>query len=62
MKACRTLVMEDDPLMGMLRIDLLEKMGCDICAIAATAADDATAAAQYRPDQVIAGVRVDDGR
>jgi DNA-binding response OmpR family regulator len=61
MKACRVLIMEDDPLIGMLVAQLLEEMGYDVCAIAATAADGVTAAAQYRPDLVIADARLGDG-
>jgi DNA-binding response OmpR family regulator len=61
MKACRVLVMEDDPLIGMLLVELLGEKGYDVCAIAATAADGVTAAAQYRPDLVIADVRLGDG-
>jgi DNA-binding response OmpR family regulator len=61
MKAFRVLMMEDDPLIGMLVAELLEEMGYDVCAIAATAADGVTAAAQYRPDLVIADVRLGDG-
>jgi DNA-binding response OmpR family regulator len=61
MKACRILIMEDDPLIGMLIAELLEAKGYDLCAIAATAADGVTAAAQYRPDLVIADVRLGDG-
>ena len=61
MKTCRVLIMEDDPLIGMLVAELLEEMGYDVCAIAATAADGVTAAAQYRPDLVIADVRLGDG-
>ena len=61
MKACRVLIMEDDPLIGMVLAQLLEEMGHDVCAIAATAADGVTAAAQYRPDLVIADARLGDG-
>ena len=61
MKACRVLIMEDDPLIGMLLAELLEEKGYDVCAIAATAADGVTAAAQYRPDLVIADARLGDG-
>jgi two-component system, response regulator PdtaR len=61
MKTCRVLIMEDDPLIGMLVAELLEEMGYDVCAIAATAADGVTAAGQYRPDLVIADARLGDG-
>ena len=61
MKAFRVLMMEDDPLIGMLVAELLEEMGYDVCAIAATAADAVTAAAQYRPDLMIVDARIDDG-
>jgi two-component system, response regulator PdtaR len=61
MKALRVLMMEDDPLIGMLLAEFLEEMGYDVCAIAATAADAVTAAAQYRPDLVIADARLGDG-
>jgi DNA-binding response OmpR family regulator len=52
--------MEDDPLIGILLAELLEEKGYDVCAIAATAADGVTAAAQYRPDLVIADARLGD--
>jgi DNA-binding response OmpR family regulator len=61
MNACRVLIMEDDPLIGMLLAELLEEEGYDVCAIAATAADGVTAAAQYRPDLVIADAQLGDG-
>ena len=61
MKALRVLVVEDDALIGMLLAEMLEEMGHDVCAIAATAADGVTAAAQYRPDLVIADARLGDG-
>ena len=59
MKALRVLIMEDDPLIGMLLAEWLEEMG--VCAVAATAVDAVTAAAQNRPDLVIADARLGDG-
>jgi len=61
MKACRVLTVEGNPSIGMLLADLLEEMDDDVCAIAATAADGVTAAAQYRADLVIADAWVGDG-
>jgi DNA-binding response OmpR family regulator len=61
MRALRVLMMEDDPLIGVLLAELLEEMSYDVCAIAATAADGVTAAAQHRPDLVIADARLGDG-
>jgi DNA-binding response OmpR family regulator len=61
MKALRVLIMEDDPLIGMLLAEWLEEMGFGVCAIAATAVDAVTAAAQNRPDLVIADARLGDG-
>ena len=61
MRALRVLMMEDDPLIGVLLAELLEEMSYDVCAIAATAADGVTAAAQHRTDLVIADARLGDG-
>jgi DNA-binding response OmpR family regulator len=61
MKALRVLLVEDAPLIGTLLAETLETTGYDICAIAATASDAVTAAAQYRPDLVIADARLGDG-
>jgi DNA-binding response OmpR family regulator len=61
MKALRVLLVEDDQLIGMLLADMLESMGYDVCAVAATEADAATAGAQHRPDLIIADARLGDG-
>src|SRR5665213_3286991 len=61
MKALRVLIMEDDPLIGMLLVEWLEEMGFGVCAVAATVVDAVTAAAQNRPDLVIADARLGGG-
>jgi DNA-binding response OmpR family regulator len=61
MRVLRVLLVEDDLLIGTLIADILEEVGYHVCAIAATAADAVTAAAQYRPDMVIADARLGDG-
>ena len=61
MQALRVLVVEDDPMIGMLLAEMLEAMGHDVCAIETTEAAAVTAAAQYRPDLMIVDARIDDG-
>jgi CheY-like chemotaxis protein len=53
MKALRVLVVEDDALIAMLLANLLEGMGHDVCATAATEAEAVAAAACHRPDLMI---------
>jgi len=53
MKALRVLVIEDDALIAMLLASLLEGMGHDVCATAATEAEAVIAAARHRPDLMI---------
>ena len=61
MQALRVLVVEDDPMIGMLLAEMLEAMGHDVCAIETTEAAAVTAAAQYRPDLMVVDARIDDG-
>ena len=61
MKALRVLVMEDDPLIGMLLAELLEEAGYDVCAIVATEAGAVAAALRCRPDLMIVDVGLGDG-
>lgn len=53
MKALRVLVVEDDALIAMLLAHLLEGMGHDVCATAATEAEAVIAASRHRPDLMI---------
>jgi CheY-like chemotaxis protein len=61
MQALRVLVVEDDPMIGMLLAEMLEALGHGVCAIETTEAAAVTAAAQYRPDLMIVDARIDDG-
>jgi CheY-like chemotaxis protein len=61
MQALRVLVVEDDPMIGMLLAEMLESMGHDVCAIETTEAAAVTAAAQYKPDLMIVDARMGDG-
>src|SRR5665213_1033819 len=61
MKALRVLVVEDDTMIGELVTEMLEEMGHEVCAIAATEADAVTSASQYRPDLMIVDARLGKG-
>src|ERR1039458_8577970 len=61
MQALRVLVVEDDPMIGMLLAEMLEAMGHDVCAIETTEAAAVTAADPYRPDLMVVDARIDDG-
>ncbi len=61
MTALSVLLLEDDPLIGILLSDMLEDMGFGVCAIAATEEAAATAGARYRPDLIIADARLGPG-
>jgi len=58
MKALRILVVEDEPLIGMLLAEVLTGMGHDVCAIEATEAGAVTAAARHEPDLMIVDSRL----
>ena len=53
MKALRVLVIEDDALIAMLLSELLQGMGHDVCATAASEADAVAAATRCKPDLMI---------
>jgi CheY-like chemotaxis protein len=61
MNAIRILVVEDDTIVGMLIAETLEPLGHAVCAVEATETAAVTAAAHYRPDLIIADVRLGDG-
>jgi DNA-binding response OmpR family regulator len=61
MKALRVLLVEDEPLIGMLLADILKEKGHDVCAIEVTQGGAVTAAAHYKPDLVIADARLGHG-
>jgi len=61
MKTLSVLVVEDDPLVGILLGETLEAMGYDVCAIEATEADAVNAAARCSPDLMIVDVRLGEG-
>ena len=60
MKALRILVVEDDPLIGMLLAEVLEGLGHEVCAIEANEADAVAAAARCSPDLMIVDARLGD--
>jgi two-component system, response regulator PdtaR len=49
----RLLIVEDDAIVGMLLAEMLEEMGYDVCAIAATEIDAVSAATRHKPDLMI---------
>jgi CheY-like chemotaxis protein len=61
MTALRVLVVEDDAVIGALLAEMLEGMGHDVCAVAATEEDAVTSAARWRPDLMIVDVRLGEG-
>jgi CheY-like chemotaxis protein len=63
MNALRVLVVEDDPLIGMLLADILSEMGYQVSAVEATEAGAVATAARGRPDLMIvdAGLREGSG-
>jgi two-component system, response regulator PdtaR len=61
MQALRVLVVEDDPMIGMLLAEMLEAMGHEVCAIETTEAAAVTAAAEYRPGLMIVDARMGKG-
>lgn len=61
MTALTVLVVEDDPLVGILLGETLEAMGFAVCAIEATEADAVNAAARHNPDLMIVDVRLGEG-
>ena len=61
MEALRVLVVEDDALNGLFLSEMLGEMGHVVCAIEATEAGDAAAAAQFGPDLMIVDAQLRDG-
>jgi CheY-like chemotaxis protein len=61
MQALSVLVVEDDPMIGMLLAEMLEAMGHNVCAIETTEAAAVIAAAEYRPDLMIVDARMGEG-
>jgi len=55
------LVVEDDALIAMLLSELLESMGHDVCATAASQAEAVAAASRCRPDLLIVDARLGQG-
>jgi DNA-binding response OmpR family regulator len=56
MKALRTLVVEDDAMIGGLLAETLEDLGHAVCAVETNAANAAGAAWRWRPDLMIVDV------
>lgn len=61
MTALSILVVEDDAMIGMLLGEMLEEMGYDVCAIAATEEDAVEAAARFRPGLMIVDEHLREG-
>lgn len=61
MAALSILVVEDDPLVGILLGETLEAMGHEVCAIEATEADAVNSAARCNPDLMIVDLGLDQG-
>jgi DNA-binding response OmpR family regulator len=56
MKALRTLVVEDDAMIGELLAETLDGLGHMVCAVERNAADAVAAASHWRPDLMIIDV------
>jgi two-component system, response regulator PdtaR len=56
MKALRTLVVEDDAMIGGLLAETLEGLGHTVCAVERNVADAVAAALRWRPDLMIVDV------
>lgn len=56
MKALRTLVVEDDAMIGGLLAETLEGLGHVVCAVEINVANAVAAASQWRPDLMIVDV------
>jgi DNA-binding response OmpR family regulator len=56
MRALRTLVVEDDAMIGRLLAETLESLGHTVCAVKRNLADAAAAASDWRPDLMIVDV------
>jgi DNA-binding response OmpR family regulator len=61
MKPLSILVVEDNPVIGILLAEVLREMGYDICAIEADEAGAIDAAARYKPDLMIVDAWLRDG-
>jgi two-component system, response regulator PdtaR len=56
MKALRTLVVEDDAIIGELLAETLEGLGHTVCAVESNVANAVAAASHWRPDLMIVDV------
>jgi CheY-like chemotaxis protein len=61
MKALRVLVVEDEPLIGMLLAETLAMMGHEVCGVETTEATAVAAALRHRPDLMIVDARLRGG-
>jgi CheY-like chemotaxis protein len=55
------LVVEDDPIIGILLVDILINMGHQVCAVKTTAGEAVAAAFGYCPDMMLVDVRLGSG-
>ena len=58
MKALRTLVVEDDAMIGGLLAETLEGLGHAVCAVETNVANAMAAASRWRPDLMIVDVEL----
>jgi CheY-like chemotaxis protein len=56
MRALRTLVVEDDAMIGLLLAETLESLGHTVCAVESNVANAVAAASHWRPDLMIVDV------
>ena len=56
MRALRTLVVEDDPMIGVLLAETLEGLGHTVCALESNVSNAVAAASYWRPDLMIVDV------
>jgi CheY-like chemotaxis protein len=55
------LVLEDDPIIGVLLVDLLTSMGHSVCGLRTSEADAVAGAATHLPDLILVDVRLGRG-
>ena len=61
MKSLCILVVEDDAVVARVLAELLEALGHDVCAIAATETDAVAAAFEFTPEMMIVDVKLREG-
>lgn len=61
MKALRVLIVEDDPMLGLLFTEMFEAMGHVVCAIETSETEAVASAARFNPDLMIVDAHLETG-